>query len=142
MHLLIPVSLAACLLSLLAGHVAQQLTRPLWFIGSWAGLLLSHNPGIAFGVRLPSPLQEIIILGALSVVVVVALRTHRHLPLIAFGLIIGGAVANLIDRFMDGVVTDFFRVGTFPVFNVADGCITIGAILLIADALLHHENKA
>jgi signal peptidase II len=136
MRILFPIAIVALLLSLLAGFVAEYcLTQPVWLIDRQTGLLLSHNPGIAFGIHLPSPLQEIIILLALAAVTVVALRSKDRLPLAAFGLIIGGAVANLIDRFIDGVVTDFVRVGTFPVFNLADSCITIGAVLLIGEAL-------
>ena len=137
MKILAPASIVALLLSLLAGYAAENfLVQPIWLIDRQVGLLLSHNPGIAFGIHLPSPPQEIIILLALAAVTVVAMRSTDRLPLAAFGLIIGGAVANLIDRFMDGVVTDFIRVGTFPVFNLADSCITVGAALLIAEALL------
>ena len=44
----------------------------------------------------------------------------------------GGAIGNLIDRITVGTVTDFISVGTFPVFNVADSCISIGVALLVA----------
>jgi signal peptidase II len=44
----------------------------------------------------------------------------------------GGAIGNLIDRLTVGTVTDFISVGTFPVFNVADSCISIGVALLVA----------
>ena len=67
-------------------------------------------------------------------VTLLAYRERKHaLAQIAFGLIIGGAVGNIIDRIPDGLVTDYFQVGTFPIFNVADSAITIGAALLLLD---------
>jgi len=46
------------------------------------------------------------------------------------GLVLGGAVGNLIDRLRFGYVTDFIDVGLWPAFNIADSAITIGVILL------------
>lgn len=49
------------------------------------------------------------------------------------GVQLGGALGNLVDRLTrEGRVTDFISIGTFPVFNVADSCITVGTILLIS----------
>jgi signal peptidase II len=45
---------------------------------------------------------------------------------------LGGAIGNLIDRLSQGYVTDFISVGSFAVFNVADACITLGVIILLA----------
>jgi signal peptidase II len=46
---------------------------------------------------------------------------------------LGGALGNLVDRLVrDNHVTDFISLGTFPVFNIADSCITVGTILLIS----------
>ncbi len=137
----LPIALLSCALSIACAYAAEGLAHSVPVLGSFASLTLSHNPGIAFGVRLPSPLQELLIGTALIAVVITAFRTHQKLPLIAFGLIVGGAAANIIDRLRDGVVTDYFRVGTFPIFNMADSCITIGAALLILDALLHSRKK-
>ncbi len=47
----------------------------------------------------------------------------------ALGLILGGTVGNLIDRFRQGHVTDFIDIGIWPSFNVADSAITVGVIL-------------
>jgi len=63
---------------------------------------------------------------------------------IALGLILGGDLGNLIDRFrFSGHVTDFIDPGFFPVFNVADSAITMGVILVIFAVLreMMHENK-
>jgi signal peptidase II len=50
---------------------------------------------------------------------------------LALSLQMGGAIGNLIDRLKFGEVTDFVSVGNFPLFNVADSCISVGAALMI-----------
>lgn len=68
----------------------------------------------------------------------------RKLTAVALGLVIGGALGNVIDRIRFGAVADFldFNGLWFPwVFNVADAAITVGALLLLADFLLHGETK-
>ena len=71
------------------------------------------------------------------VVVVVGLRANSGSPSIGFGLLIGGGVANVIDRLAatPHEVTDFIAVGSFPVFNAADVAITLGFLVLIAAAI-------
>jgi signal peptidase II len=49
----------------------------------------------------------------------------------AFGAIVGGAIGNIVDRFHYGFVVDFIDLRWWPVFNVADSCITLGVLLLI-----------
>lgn len=106
-------------------------------IGAFAGLLPTHNPGIAFGVRLPGGAQELLILIALALVVVAAVRSERSVTGdIGYGLIVGGALGNVLDRLQDGLVTDFFQIGSFAIFNVADSCITVGVALLLAQSLI------
>ena len=63
---------------------------------------------------------------------------------LALSLQLGGALGNLVDRLTIGHVTDFISVGNFPVFNVADASITIGAVLLFLDVWLREraEKKA
>jgi signal peptidase II len=64
-------------------------------------------------------------------------RATDTLLVVALSLVLGGAIGNLLDRvtnaegFLDGGVVDFIGVSRFPTFNIADSCITIGAILLI-----------
>jgi len=115
-------------------------------LGSFAGFQLSHNPGIAFGLRLPPVAQEILIGIALILVAIIAVRHARQManrkwPManISFGLILGGGIANIIDRIPDGLVTDFIQIGTFPTFNVADSCITVGAALLLWESWRQHK---
>lgn len=69
-----------------------------------------------------------------------ALKADRRLLVSAIGLIMGGAIGNVIDRIRFGFVVDFLDfsgTGVFPwVFNVADSAITVGVILLILDSVL------
>lgn len=62
-----------------------------------------------------------------------------HLVQLAFGGIAGGAIGNIVDRFHYGFVVDFIDVRWWPVFNIADSCISIGVVLLVL-ASLRREN--
>lgn len=66
----------------------------------------------------------------------------RRLVMISFSLILAGAIGNFIDRLMQGYVVDMFELlpVNFPVFNVADGCLTVGVIMLIIIVLREDEN--
>ena len=101
-------------------------------------LRLVFNRGSAFG--LGSRFAPIIAL--VVVAVVVGLLRGRHqlvgvLPVVAAGLVVGGAIGNLLDRvlrdghgFLGGAVVDFIDVQWWPVFNVADSAICVGAVIL------------
>jgi signal peptidase II len=61
---------------------------------------------------------------------------------LAMAMMLGGAVGNLIDRLIQGTVTDFVSLGTFAVFNVADACISVGtAILILAVWISERKQK-
>lgn len=109
-----------------------------------------QNTGAAFGL-LPQ-FGGMFILVALIVIVVIVLYMRQlaegsWLLRIAFGLQLGGATGNLIDRLARGHVTDFIHSRwwpAFPVFNIADSAITVGTILLVIYALFlerGHEPK-
>lgn len=143
-------------LTALAIVVADRLTKSAVMRhlehGDWhhvfPGLTITHvhNPGIAFslfaeGGPLTRVLLHLVIFTAVVVIAWMVVRHghHRVLSGVAFGLVLGGAVGNLIDRVLYGWVLDFIhvwiRVGdrtwAWPDFNVADSAITTGAILLI-----------
>jgi signal peptidase II len=108
------------------------LSERISILGSTLGLERTENAGVAFGLSFPPLLQSFLIALALIVVCVLAYRIRsQKIPSIAFGLIIGGALANIVDRFDDGFVTDFIQVGWWPTFNVADSCITVGVAILL-----------
>ena len=58
-------------------------------------------------------------------------QANRLLVRVALGLLLGGAVGNLIDRIRLGEVVDFIDVGAWPVFNLADSAVVVGIILII-----------
>jgi signal peptidase II len=125
---------ASVLAKILADHF---LVQRIAILGSFAGLERTLNPGIAFGILLPPLLQDGLVGLAVLLLLFFAVRLARtRLQHVAFGLILGGAMGNIIDRLRDGLVTDFVQVGTFPVFNVADSCITVGVALLLLESLL------
>lgn len=97
-----------------------------------------HNTGIAFGLFQGHSLLFSIIASicVVALLVFVLFFSHRipftssRLTSLAFGLILGGMVGNLIDRLYLGYVTDFIDIGFWPSFNIADSAITVGVILL------------
>ena len=64
---------------------------------------------------------------------VVYFARHRAKPLIwlPVGLLLGGALGNIIDRIREGAVTDFLKIPAWPAFNLADVAITVGVLALI-----------
>lgn len=102
--------------------------------GNWLALEYAENRGVAFGwFQNIGPLLTVI---ALLVIATLLIRFfHESRPplwqTLAIGAIVGGAVGNLLDRLRYGYVIDFLAVGRWPNFNVADGAITIGVLVLI-----------
>lgn len=130
---LLIAALSACVSVLSAWAAESFLTQRIGILGSFAGLQHSLNPGVAFGVRFAPMLQVSLIIIALAVVAWMGRSTKTMGERIAYGLILGGGIANIIDRLPDGLVTDYFQVGSFPIFNVADSCITVGVGLLLLE---------
>ncbi|KPK97991.1 MAG: lipoprotein signal peptidase [Omnitrophica WOR_2 bacterium SM23_72] len=95
-------------------------------------LTLVANRGAAFGI-LRNQTLLFIFTSLLAIVLILSnLRKNRHRGLYSFSLslILSGALGNLIDRLRFGYVIDFLDFRIWPVFNIADSAITIGAILL------------
>jgi signal peptidase II len=112
-------------------------------IGDFLVFELARNSGSAFS-RFQGYTPVVAVLA-----IVIALFIARSLrqatdraTLVGLVLVLGGALGNLGDRiarspgFLRGHVVDFIAVGWWPVFNVADSCITVGAIVLIVRTLL------
>lgn len=123
-------------------------------------IMHTRNGGAAFGMlrdlelRLPGlTIDGTLLLGILSAAVSLVLawylaRNARRLPAllaVATALVLAGAAGNMIDRLRLGYVVDFihFKVGSFdfPVFNLADSCIVIGAGLLVLASLRGSERS-
>jgi signal peptidase II len=92
-----------------------------------------RNTGIAFGLLADG--GALLVVGTavalLALVFFFVTHTGRALVWLPTGLLLGGAIGNLIDRALEGSVTDFVKLPHFPAFNVADMAITIGVIALI-----------
>lgn len=113
-------------------------------------LVLVYNPGAAFSFLADQPGWQRWFFVTLAVVICgwlfALLRRHRDefaLPL-AFSLIIGGAIGNVIDRVIHGAVVDFlyFHVGRYgwPAFNLADSAITVGVVLMLWSQFRPHRS--
>ena len=103
---------------------------------------LARNSGSAFSrFRGYTPVLAILAIVITVLIARAARRATDPWVLTGLTLVLGGALGNLCDRlfrspgFLRGHVIDFVAVGWYPVFNVADSCITIGAILLIGRTL-------
>jgi signal peptidase II len=103
-------------------------------------LHVAENSGVAF--TLLRGAGPILVLGIVAVVILIVIAlgsSEGWLQVLSLGIVLGGAVGNLVDRFtrgpglLDGRVVDWIDPSFFPTFNVADTSITIGvALLLIA----------
>jgi signal peptidase II len=120
-----------------------DLGMPQQLIGSFVQIIRGENRGGLFGiVQGSAPL-----LAALSIGVILALvifHERERLPevtpvTVGVGLLIGGAIGNLIDRLVFGYVLDFIDVGVgslrFWTFNIADAGISFGIVILLVDTL-------
>ena len=147
--------LAGCLL------IVDQLTK-LWFDSSlrygervqvlpFFDFTLLYNPGAAFSFLADQAGWQrwfFTVLGLGAAVFMLWMmhtnRTQQRL-LLALALILSGAIGNVIDRIAYGHVIDFllfyWQNWYYPAFNVADSCITLGAILLILDEILRLRGR-
>lgn len=110
--------------------------EPIRVVGDLVRFTYTRNSGIAFGMFAGESFPFYIFSIVAAVAVLWLWFRHPHLPPLrqwSLALILGGAIGNLIDRLRFGEVTDFillsWRGHEFPVFNVADVCVTCGVIL-------------
>ena len=128
-----------------AAMIADQLTKsivsarlPIGDAVAQIGPFSIHhvqNSGIAFGLFANSTTAVILLTGiAVAAMLVFFGRTAQRHPLlpVSLGLVIGGSIANLIDRVRLGHVTDFLDFAYWPAFNLADAFIVVGVGLLFA----------
>lgn len=116
-------------------YLAQKyLTNAYSIISNFFELEYSQNTGIAFGIDVPYLI--LIILGFILIAVVIYVfvkefKLEEKISQLAMMLIIGGAIGNLIDRFLRGFVVDFIAIWKWPNFNLADIYISTGILLMI-----------
>jgi len=113
----------------------------------WLDITRLHNPGAAFNFLAGAGGWQRHFLSVLAVAVTVLLliwlrvlhARREGILAAALALVIGGATGNVIDRIEHGYVVDFIHVhwqqAYFPAFNIADSAITVGAVLLLWDAV-------
>ena len=120
-----------------AGH-SLAYGRPQPLIGQAIRLTRVHNVGGAFGIFPGSGILFLVVSAIVSVVLLFLLVTRRVRGVwtrIGVSIVLAGAIGNLIDRLMYGYVLDFFEIRGFPVFNLADACISVGAAVIILTML-------
>jgi signal peptidase II len=109
-----------------------------------------ENRGISFGLLDSEAGYGPWLIAGLALAIACALliwlaRTRRWLPALALGLIVGGALGNIVDRARLGWVIDFVDLHAggyhWPAFNLADSGITIGVVLLLADAAFRPSRR-
>lgn len=103
-------------------------------------LHVTHNTGAAFSLFAGRDVGPIIALVAVLIIGVLIWQGRfvtSRTGTVALGMVLGGALGNLIDRllrgdgFLDGAVVDFIDLQWWPVFNVADAAVVVGSILLV-----------
>lgn len=131
-------------------HIGE--TQPV--IEGWLRWTHSLNTGAAWSMLAGQ--RWLLVLISVGVSAFILMMAHefsreasrRTLPLMGLGLIFGGALGNLIDRVLHGVVTDMIDLDTpveflrtFPIFNLADSALTVGVILLAIHFLFVREES-
>lgn len=102
------------------------------------------NPGAAFGILENQRMFFILVAG---IILLVAICFHSRLkrePLLlrlGVGLLLGGAVGNMIDRMQTGFVVDFFDFRVWPIFNIADIAICIGVAVVLWHVFLQTKDE-
>lgn len=118
------------------GESRVVLNKVLW-------LTYVQNQGAAFGI-LQGHSWLFFICAILVIVILVVINSKQHLPAtmqVIFGLIMAGAIGNLLDRLRLNYVVDFFDLGWWPVSNVADMAIVCGGILLVLKLLWDEKGE-
>lgn len=121
-----------------------EIWSPWAWLAPYARIVHWNNTGAAFGLFRSGGL----IFTVVAVIVSLAILYYyprvpaSQIPLrLALALQLGGAVGNLLDRLVQGTVTDFISLGTFPVFNVADASISMGVAVLVAAMWIEERRR-
>jgi len=141
---------ATKLLLLYGFHFREMLPGSIVPVLPFFNLVMVWNPGVSYGLFPASGPVGTTFLVLFSLAAVAGLgwwlwNAERRALTIGLGLVIGGALGNLVDRLVYGKVADFFHFHAFGydwyVFNVADAAITFGVIALLYDALAPSEMR-
>jgi signal peptidase II len=133
------------------GFFSERSGEPVAVLTSFFNFVLTGNRGMSFGLFNTNATMNTAVFTVLAAVIVIALmvwlrRAHNAVIRVAIGMIIGGAIGNVIDRLTRGAVVDFldFHIGTWHwyAFNLADAAICLGVIALLLDGLLARPKAA
>lgn len=140
--------------SLLADIITKQLVQKhliehqsLQLLPNFLSITFVKNKGVAFSI-LDGFMPLIIIITTIIIIFIlkyISTIKRNNLENISYGLILGGALGNLIDRIFYGYVIDFIDIKiinyNYPIFNLADTLIVIGVVLILINNLKKGENK-
>jgi signal peptidase II len=137
-----PVVLAGLLLAIvivvdrITKHIVRAdigLTQTRKVIPGVVELVHYRNTGVAFDFLSGGGALVVVVtlLALLALLVFFVRAPERRGAWVPTGLLLGGAIGNLLDRFIDGSVTDFIKFPDWPAFNVADIAITFGVLSLL-----------
>ena len=125
-----------------------RVNGPLVLIKGVFELLYSENRGAAFGMMQEKQLFffliAVLVLGAVAYLIYKMPSDGKYRPLaVCLMMISAGAVGNMIDRVSQGYVVDFlyFKLINFPIFNVADCYVTIGAACLVFLIMFYYKDE-
>ena len=121
-----------------------EIFRPELWLTQYIRIVHWKNTGAAFGMfQNMNPVFMVLSVLVIAVILYYYPQIPRQdwLVRLSMGLLLGGAIGNLIDRFRQGYVTDFISVGKFPVLNIADASISVGVALLFVGMWLQEKNK-
>jgi signal peptidase II len=119
-------------------------------VTSFFNLVMVWNKGISFGMFQNFEKSNYFFLGFSSIIVLLIFymlsKSANKIESVAFGLVIGGALGNIIDRIRYNAVADFFDFHVankhWPAFNIADSCVFCGAALLIIASLFNFNKNS
>jgi len=130
----------------LAIRVLRDAGQSITIIPDLLSLTYTENKGVAFGMEFAPAGMLLLLTGVITIIVLVYVilsKNRTTLFLVPFALIVGGGIGNMIDRVILGRVVDFIYfdlyhgkifgtyISLWPIFNVADSAISIGACMLI-----------
>lgn len=113
-----------------------EMCKPVNVFGKYLRFMLVHNEGLIWGLPFKSNLSYYVLpIIGIAVILYIALKSRNRLLGFIYGLIIAGAIGNLIDRIRFGYVVDFIDMGInnlrWPTYNIADLSIVVGIVMFL-----------
>lgn len=128
--------------------VINYLYKDITIIKNFFSLIYTKNNGAAFSILTGKRLFLIIVTILIIAMIIYYIKKNNikdKINIIAFSLVLGGSIGNLIDRLIRGYVVDFISVKifnyNFPIFNIADSFICIGVFILVLTSLRKEHKK-